>query len=103
TALMTLSLKVLPEKITTKTLPAGVVGQVYPATTLTKIGGGTAVTWTIASGHLPPGLVLSTGGQITGTPTTAGSFVVRIRVQPSNVSLSTPTASRSFTVVITAP
>jgi len=103
TAQATFSIKVLPEKITTTSLPGGTVGQVYAATQLTKFGGGTAVTWTVSSGHLPPGLMLSSSGQLTGTPTSAGSFVVHIRVAPSDAGVTSPTATKAFTIVIATP
>ena len=41
--------------------------------------------WT---GTIPPGLSLSTGGAITGTPTTAGTYPVTVKVTDSTVSES---------------
>jgi uncharacterized repeat protein (TIGR01451 family) len=37
-------------------------------------------TWTVASGTLPPGLSLSSAGEITGTPTAAGTFHFTLKV-----------------------
>jgi hypothetical protein len=38
-------------------------------------------TFSIHSGHLPPGLTLSSSGVISGTPTTAGYWTVCIRLR----------------------
>src|SRR6185503_11122616 len=57
--------------ITTTQLPVALIGEPYTAT-LTATGVG-AVTWSIVSGALPPGLSLS-GNAISGTATGAPSF-----------------------------
>jgi hypothetical protein len=50
------------------------VGVAFEAA-LTASGGGGTFTWTVAPGSsLPAGLTLASDGQITGTPTTAGSY-----------------------------
>lgn len=100
TATASLTLTVLPETITTTSLPSVAVDQTYPATTLTKVGGGTAVKWVVSSGQLPPGIVLSTTGHLTGRPTMVGSFAFHIRVQPSSTTVTEPRAGRDFTIVI---
>jgi uncharacterized repeat protein (TIGR01451 family) len=43
----------------------------------------TPFTWTVDSGTLPPGLSLSSGGAITGTPTAAGTFNFTMKVADS--------------------
>ena len=58
-------------------LRAGVLTVTYDDT-LRLIGGGTA-TWTVADGHLPAGLVLSSTGVITGNPTTKGTSEFAVR------------------------
>lgn len=69
-----------PTIVTASPLPAGAVGAAYSQTL--KADSGTApYTWTLASGSLPPGLGLSSGGVISGTPdtkTTAGFTVQAI-------------------------
>ena len=57
--------------ITTSTLPNGVAGSQYASTTMNATGGTSPYTWTVTS--LPNGLTMSTGGVITGTPSTAGT------------------------------
>ena len=62
---------------------AGTVGVPY-SSAVTPSGGVPAYTFMIASGTLPPGLTLNpTTGAITGTPTTAGSFIFTVKVTDS--------------------
>ncbi|MCX6595143.1 MAG: hypothetical protein NTV70_02100 [Acidobacteria bacterium] len=58
-------------RLTGPALPAGIVGTAYSSTTLTAAGGTGPYTWS-ATG-LPVGLSLSSGGVLTGTPSTIGS------------------------------
>jgi large repetitive protein len=76
----------------------GVAGGAYSAT-LTASGGAPPYVWTIASGQLPTGLALSASGQISGTPSTAGSFNFGIKV--SDQMLASVTSN--CTVIISAP
>ena len=50
---------------------------------LTATGGLTPYTWKITSGHLPGGLSLSSGGVISGTPTTVESAAFTVQVRDS--------------------
>lgn len=63
---------------TPPTLPSGQAGGIYPSTTLSVTGGIGPYSFAISSGTLPAGLVLSTTGVLSGTPTSAGpaSFTV---------------------------
>ena len=56
----------------------------------------TPFTWTIDSGTLPPGLSLSSGGAITGTPTAAGTYNFTMKV----VDSTGLTATRAQTITI---
>jgi hypothetical protein len=59
--------------ITTTTLPGGRSGSAY-SQTVHGSGGTGSVTFSKTGGTLPPGLTLSSGGVVSGTPTTAGSY-----------------------------
>jgi plastocyanin len=83
--------------ITTKTLPQGTIGTAYAAT-LKEAGGTSPYTWSIKSGSLPPGLVLSSAGKISGTPTAAGTFAFTVKVVDSSSPQKVATKSLSITV-----
>jgi Putative Ig domain len=67
-------------------LPTASVGQPYNATLLASGGKGPGTyTWSMVGHLLPaPGLQLSAGGILSGTPTTPGTFARTYRVQDSN-------------------
>lgn len=96
-ATATLSIAVNPAPtITTTSLPAGVAGTAY-SQTLTESGGTAPFTWGVVAGQIPPGLTLNGGGgQITGTPTGAGTF--NFTVQLSDVARLTTTKALSITI-----
>jgi hypothetical protein len=72
----------------TSPLPAGQAGVSYFPLDFFLVSAAPApITWSVASGQLPPGLALSspnapaiTGNQLSGTPTTAGTFVFTMKV-----------------------
>ncbi len=84
--------------ITPSTLPGGTVGTVY-SQTCTASGGTGPYAFTIQSGSLPPGLMLSSSGVISGTPTTIGSYTFTVGV----VDAGGRTGSRTYTIVIGCP
>ncbi len=65
--------------ITTTSLPNATLNGFY-SQTLVRTGGTSPFTWSLISGSLPVGLGLSSGGVISGTPTTlqTASFTVRV-------------------------
>lgn len=62
-----------PPTITTKKLPDGEVTSPYSAS-LAATGGSGSYKWSVSSGSLPPGLVLTAAGRIKGKPTEKGTF-----------------------------
>ena len=79
-------------------LPDGSIGQAY-SQTLTGNGGTGPYSFVLASGTLPTGLSLSTGGTISGTPTTIGSFNFTVQATDSNGCAGT----QSYSIAICAP
>ena len=81
-----------PLQITTTTAATGTVGTVY-GYALEATGGVPPYTWAVTSGSsLPDGLSLSTNGDLSGTPTKAGTFNPSITVtdETGNNTLSEP-------------
>ena len=70
--------------ITAGSPPAGATGIDYPGYTFTVASGGASpFTWS-ETGALPPGLALSSAGQLTGTPVTAGAYAFTVMVADSS-------------------
>ena len=80
------------------TLSNGTVSTAY-SQTITASGGTGPYVFT-SSGTLPTGLSLSSGGVLSGTPTTAGTFT--FTVIATDQAGAGCTGSRSYTVIITA-
>lgn len=64
--------------ITNSSLPDPYFGVAYNQT-LTASGASGALTWSVASGTLPPGLLLSPAGALTGTPSQVGPATFTLR------------------------
>ena len=64
--------------LTPPTMPSGAVGVAY-SQQITASGGTGPYVFSVASGTLPAGITLSSGGLLSGTPTTAGSSTVSIQ------------------------
>src|SRR5206468_1509087 len=86
--------------ITTTTVPNGTVGSAY-SFTMQAQGGVTPYAWSISAGSLPPGLSLSTGGDLTGTPTTAGTYNYTLSVIDS--ASASDTQPIAHTIAATPP
>jgi outer membrane protein assembly factor BamB len=76
------SFSVSGPRISIQNLPMGRVGHPYSATL--QASGEEPLTWSLASGQLPPGLSLSFTGEITGTPTAEGTFSFTVQVLDKN-------------------
>ena len=93
----------VPLGILTLSLPAGVVGSSYN-TSLSATNGILPYTWSVIGGTLPTGLTLSSSGQISGTPTLAGTaFSVTIQAQDSATPAQSASASLSITIATVPP
>ncbi len=94
-----LPINAIPPSITTTTLPAGTFNVVYNQTVLVTGGIGTLL-WGVISGALPPGLSLNTtNGNISGTPTSSGSFNFTLRVTDSIPQFD----EQNLTITINSP
>lgn len=97
------AVQVQPVVIGAGTPPAGTQTLPYGPFTFTATGGiGSAYSWSVTSGALPAGLVLSPAGVLSGTPTAAGSFTATIRVTSGPATLNA-FAETSVTIVIATP
>jgi hypothetical protein len=92
-----------PISVTITSLPNGQVGHAYSAT-LTASGGTAPLSWAITSGTLPAGLVLSSAGMISGTPTvTAAAAPIAFTVSDSSAVAQTQSVSLTLTVIAADP
>src|SRR5215471_6379566 len=78
--------------------PAGVTGIAYPGYTFTVASGGAQPFNWSEIGALPPGLALSSAGQLTGTPVTAGTYSFAVMVADSSNPALTGTLSVSLKI-----
>lgn len=81
--------------VTTTSLPAGVANVLYSSQSLVASGGsGTGYSWVLTNGTtLPAGMSLSSGGVVSGTPTTAGTTMFTVKVTDSASDTATGTVS----------
>ncbi len=96
---LTVVIDATPFVVTVPAAPTGTVGIAYQlvAQASGQIG---AVTWSIASGALPPGLTLNAAsGAISGAPTQGGSFSAIVQAQDS---WNARTASTSLTIGVSS-
>jgi hypothetical protein len=87
-------------QIITPFLPDGQVGNLYPPTQLQVAGAPVPYSWSWSGGVpvLPPGLNLSAGGVISGTPTAAGTYVFNVTV--TGTGADTNSTTRTLQVII---
>ncbi|MEN6560318.1 MAG: carboxypeptidase regulatory-like domain-containing protein, partial [Acidobacteriota bacterium] len=83
--------------ISTTSLAGGEIGVAY-SQQLGVEGGWPLYRWTLYSGALPPGLAMSAGGAISGTPTTAGTFSFMVTVTDSSSGQMSATRELSITI-----
>ncbi|HXI43018.1 MAG TPA: putative Ig domain-containing protein, partial [Bryobacteraceae bacterium] len=77
-------------------LPGGSVGMAY-SQTLTAVGGTSPYQWLVNAGSVPVGINLNpTSGQLSGTPTTSGTFTFTVLVTDNAANRAT----QQFTLVV---
>jgi large repetitive protein len=82
-----------------QSVPGGTIGQAYSkqltvwsiTSTNPVQGTPTSATWSIASGSLPDGVSLSSGGLLSGTPTSEGSYTFVVRTTGGGGATDTET------------
>lgn len=84
--------------IATDSLPEATVGEFYHAT-FAASGGVDPRDWSLVAGGLPPGLNLSSGGSLTGTPLAGGTWFFTVRVTDA----AGVAVERGYTLPVTAP
>ena len=84
--------------ITPAALPATTAGATY-LQSLTATGGVAPYTHAITAGSLPPGITLSTGGALSGTPTTSGTFAFTVTATDGNGQ----SGAQAYTLVVAVP
>ena len=85
--------------MTTASLPDGGPGTAYDATVAAQ-GGSGDYQWSTPTADLPPGLSLAPGGQLTGTPTTAGSYSVPVTVSDPLTGDAPASADLTIDIVV---
>ena len=80
------------------TLPNASTGTAY-SQTVSGVGGTAPYTFAVTSGSVPTGLTFAANGQLTGTPTTAGSFSFTVTATDANGC----TGTQSYTIQVLCP
>lgn len=90
-------------KLAPSSLPAAWVSAVYNQT-LTAGGGTAPYSYIVTSGSLPAGLSLSSSGMLSGTPTASGSFTFIVTTTDSSTGTGAPfSAGNSYTLSVNSP
>lgn len=83
------------------TIPGGTAGSAYSQTLATS-GGVSPYNYTLTAGALPAGVMLSSAGSLSGTPTVAGTFNFTVTATDSTTGTAA-TGSVAYSLVIAAP
>jgi hypothetical protein len=82
-----------PVAIASNATLTGTVGAAY-SQQLSATGGSGVYAWSVTAGTLPPGLTLSPGGVLGGTPTAEGEYAFTVRAVSGSLSASRPLTVR---------
>jgi hypothetical protein len=92
--------------ITASSPPIGTTGVAYAGYTFAASGGAPPLSWS-ETGSLPPGLAFGASGQLSGKPTTAGTYAFSVRVSDSSVPPLTANTSVGLKIndsaIVTVP
>ena len=88
-----------PTITTSATLPQAEVGAAYSQTLIATGGSNAGFKWSMTGGSLPAGLLLSTGGVLSGIPTAAALGVSGFTVQVTDGANGTATLVMSITII----
>ncbi len=87
-------------QVTTASVPTGAVKAKY-TTALAADDGNAPYTWSLSSGSLPRGVVMTSAGEITGKPKVGGSFPFTAEVEDTSTATHTQeTARRALTLTV---
>ena len=89
--------------VSTSSLPSGTVGSSYSSTSLSATGGTSPYTYNITLGSLPPGLTMTSGGLISGTPTTDGTYNFSVAATDNGTPKQTSVAKQLSIAVAALP
>ncbi len=95
-------LTIAPGKLaitTTSTLPAGNANLGYAESLVASGGTPPYTSWATTTGTLPPGIILSSAGTLSGVPTAQGAYTFTVQVTDS----ASTTASTPFSLTINPP
>jgi hypothetical protein len=81
---------------TASPLPNGTLNVAYPALALAATGGTAPYTWILANGNWPPGISMDSSGNVSGTPTSSGTYSAIVQATDSTGLVAT--AAFSLTV-----
>jgi arabinan endo-1,5-alpha-L-arabinosidase len=95
------SMTPLPLTVTTASLAGGTVTLSYSAALAASGGTGMGYMWTVSTGTLPAGLNLAMSGNLSGTPTAAGTSSFTVKVTDS--SGASATANLSLAIAPAGP
>jgi hypothetical protein len=85
------------QDIQPSTLPKAQVGQAYAVTFSCSEA---SASWSLTDGVLPPGLTLSAGGSLGGTPSAAGTYGIQVGASASCWMDGAQFLARDYTIFV---